>query len=84
MDSIISRLIRGAIQTGCFVTIFTIGNLIAASELFFVTFFIVTCNILYAVTSPSKNIYGMFAFPIGRLYTNVGVLLICRVVHHSK
>jgi hypothetical protein len=55
-DTILNRLIRGAIQTGLFAGIFSMGNLI--------TF----------VVLPNTDLYGMFAIPIGRIYTNVSVL----------
>jgi len=51
-DSVIHRLIRGAIQIGIFSTIF------AAGDLFSFAF------------SPDTNFYGMFAIPLGRIYTN--------------
>jgi hypothetical protein len=51
-DTILNRLIRGAIQTGLFAGIFSMGNLI--------TF----------VVLPNTDLYGMFAIPIGRIYTN--------------
>jgi len=51
-DSVIHRLIRGAIQIGIFSTIF------AAGDLFSFAF------------SPRTNFYGMFAVPLGRIYTN--------------
>ncbi|KAI9463142.1 hypothetical protein HD554DRAFT_2175650 [Boletus coccyginus] len=51
-DAVLNRLIRGAIQTGLFIGIFSLGNLI--------TF----------VLLPNTNLYGMFAIPIGRIYTN--------------
>ncbi|KAJ7096861.1 hypothetical protein C8R44DRAFT_812361 [Mycena epipterygia] len=51
-DAIITRLIRGAIETGTFASVFALG------DLFFFTFFRTT------------NVYAMFAFPIGRIYTN--------------
>ncbi|KAF9233482.1 hypothetical protein BU15DRAFT_90336 [Melanogaster broomeanus] len=51
-DTIINRLIRGAIQTGLFASIFAVSDLI--------TF----------ITLPTTNLYGMFAIPIGRIYTN--------------
>ena len=47
------RLIRGAIQTGLFAGIFSLGDL--------ATF----------LKYPDTNLYGMFAIPIGRIYTNV-------------
>ena len=56
--TVLNRLIRGAIQTGLFAGIFSMGDLI--------TF----------VVLPSTNLYGMFAIPIGRIYTNVSVLII--------
>ncbi|KAF9010171.1 hypothetical protein BDQ17DRAFT_1004688 [Cyathus striatus] len=51
-NTVINRLMRGAIQTGFFAAIFAMGDLIAFS------------------TSPTTNFYGMFAIPIGRIYTN--------------
>ena len=57
-DTVINRLIRGAIQTGLFAGIFSLGDL--------VTF----------IRWPNTNMYGMFAIPIGRIYTNVSCL--CR------
>ncbi|KIJ62389.1 hypothetical protein HYDPIDRAFT_136040 [Hydnomerulius pinastri MD-312] len=51
-DTVLNRLIRGAIQTGLFAGIFSMGDLI--------TF----------VALPTTNLYGMFAIPIGRIYTN--------------
>ena len=54
-DTVINRLIRGAIQTGLFAGLFSLGDLI--------TFALV----------PATNFYGMFAIPIGRIYTNVSI-----------
>lgn len=51
-DSVIHRLIRGAIQTGVFSTIFAAGDLICF------------------ICSPKTQLYGMFAIPLGRIYTN--------------
>ncbi|RDB29913.1 hypothetical protein Hypma_014087 [Hypsizygus marmoreus] len=51
-DTVIKRLIRGAIQTGCFAAIFVMGDLIAF------------------LVSTDSNLYGMFAIPLGRIYTN--------------
>ncbi|KAH0832958.1 hypothetical protein J3R83DRAFT_11934 [Lanmaoa asiatica] len=51
-DTILNRLTRGAIQTGLFAGIFSMGDLI--------TFIVL----------PNTNLYGMFAIPIGRIYTN--------------
>ena len=56
-DTVLNRLIRGAIQTGLFAAIFAAGDLI--------TFLRV----------PTTNFYGMFAIPIGRIYTNVSLRL---------
>ena len=60
-DSIVNRLIRGAIQTGLFAGIFSLGDLI--------TFVIV----------PKTELYAMFVFPIGRIYTNVSVINVTNV-----
>ena len=55
-DTVLYRLIRGAIQTGLFAGIFSIADL--------ATF----------LTLPETNLYGMFAIPIVRIYTNVSGL----------
>jgi hypothetical protein len=55
-DTVLNRLIRGAIQTGLFAGIFSLGDLITFVRL------------------PTTNLYGMFAIPIGRIYTNVSVV----------
>ncbi|KAJ7104448.1 hypothetical protein B0H15DRAFT_766897 [Mycena belliarum] len=52
METIINRLIRGALETGTFASAF------ALADLFSFVFFRET------------NLYAMFAFPIGRIYTN--------------
>ncbi|KAJ7512904.1 hypothetical protein B0H11DRAFT_2182228 [Mycena galericulata] len=54
-DTIINRLIRGAIETGTFASAFALGDLF--SFLFF----------------RDTNLYTLFAFPMGRIYTNVPV-----------
>ncbi|KAK7690074.1 hypothetical protein QCA50_006720 [Cerrena zonata] len=51
-DTVLYRLIRGAVQTGLFAGIFSVADL--------ATF----------LTLPETNLYGMFAIPIGRIYTN--------------
>ncbi|KAI6165543.1 hypothetical protein EDD17DRAFT_1871353 [Pisolithus thermaeus] len=51
-DTVLRRLIRGAIQTGLFASIFSLGDLISFLAL------------------PTTNFYGMFAIPIGRIYSN--------------
>jgi len=51
-DTVIYRLIRGAIQTGLFVSIFALADLFSF--------------LLHRQT----NLYAMFAYPIGRIYTN--------------
>ncbi|KAI9463138.1 hypothetical protein HD554DRAFT_2027300, partial [Boletus coccyginus] len=51
-DTVLNRLIRGAIQTGLLAGIFSMGDLISF------------------VVLPTTNLYGMFAIPIGRIYTN--------------
>lgn len=51
-DTIINRLIRGAIQTGLFASIFALADMFSF--------------LLYRQT----NLYAMFAYPIGRIYTN--------------
>lgn len=54
-DTVLNRLIRGAIQTGLLAGIFSMGDLISF------------------VVLPTTNLYGMFAIPIGRIYTNVSL-----------
>ncbi|PFH52841.1 hypothetical protein AMATHDRAFT_139073, partial [Amanita thiersii Skay4041] len=51
-DTIINRLIRGAVQTGVFVSIFALADMFSF--------------LLHRDT----NLYAMFAYPIGRIYTN--------------
>lgn len=51
-DTILNRLIRGAVQTGLFVSIFALGDLFS---------FLLHRN---------TNLYAMFAYPMGRIYTN--------------
>ncbi|KAH7921677.1 hypothetical protein BV22DRAFT_1132059 [Leucogyrophana mollusca] len=51
-DTVLNRLIRGAIQTGLFAGIFSLGDLVSF------------------LSWPDTNLYGMFAVPIGRIYTN--------------
>ncbi|KDQ59251.1 hypothetical protein JAAARDRAFT_33974 [Jaapia argillacea MUCL 33604] len=51
-NTILNRLIRGAVQTGLFVSIFALGDLFGF--------------LLHRDT----NLYAMFAYPIGRIYTN--------------
>ncbi|EIW74912.1 hypothetical protein CONPUDRAFT_140303 [Coniophora puteana RWD-64-598 SS2] len=51
-DSVLNRLIRGAIQTGLFASIFSIGCLVSF------------------LAWPTTQLYGMFAIPVGRIYTN--------------
>ncbi|EIM84085.1 uncharacterized protein STEHIDRAFT_113280 [Stereum hirsutum FP-91666 SS1] len=51
-DSLIYRVMRGAIQTGLFVSIFALGDMFSFHF------------------NPSTNLYAMFAYPIGRIYTN--------------
>ncbi|KAF9526426.1 hypothetical protein CPB83DRAFT_837351 [Crepidotus variabilis] len=51
-DSIINRMIRGAVQTGLFASIFALGDLFSF------------------VLHQDTLLYAMFAYPIGRIYTN--------------
>ncbi|KAG6842453.1 hypothetical protein C0991_007583 [Blastosporella zonata] len=51
-DTIINRLIRGAIQTGLFASMFALADLFSF------------------VLHGDTNLYAMFAYPIGRIYTN--------------
>ncbi|KAJ7314983.1 hypothetical protein DFH08DRAFT_894350 [Mycena albidolilacea] len=51
-DTIINRLIRGAIQTGLFVSMFALGDMFSF------------------IFAPHTSFYMMFAYPIGRIYTN--------------
>lgn len=54
-DSIINRMIRGAVQTGLFASIFALGDLFSF------------------VLHQDTLLYAMFAYPIGRIYTNVSL-----------
>ncbi|KAG6889488.1 hypothetical protein C0992_004993 [Termitomyces sp. T32_za158] len=51
-DTVINRLIRGAIQTGLFASVFALADLFSF------------------VLHGDTNLYAMFAYPIGRIYTN--------------
>ncbi|KIM46054.1 hypothetical protein M413DRAFT_441116 [Hebeloma cylindrosporum] len=51
-DTIINRIIRGAVQTGLFASIFALADLFS---------FMLHRN---------TNLYAMFAYPLGRIYTN--------------
>jgi len=51
-DTIINRIIRGAIQTGLFASLFALADMFSF--------------LLHRDT----NLYAMFAFPLGRIYTN--------------
>ncbi|KAL4066318.1 hypothetical protein V8B97DRAFT_2025476 [Scleroderma yunnanense] len=51
-DTVLNRIIHGAVRTGLFAGIFSMGDLISFLAL------------------PTTNFYGMFAIPIGRIYTN--------------
>ncbi|KAF9055835.1 hypothetical protein BJ165DRAFT_451154 [Panaeolus papilionaceus] len=51
-DTIINRLIRGAVQTGLFASIFALADLFSF------------------VLHRDTYLYAMFAYPIGRIYTN--------------
>ncbi|KDR83608.1 hypothetical protein GALMADRAFT_133037 [Galerina marginata CBS 339.88] len=51
-DTIINRIIRGAVQTGLFVSLFALGDMFSF--------------LLHRDT----NLYAMFAYPMGRIYTN--------------
>ncbi|KAH0591132.1 hypothetical protein H2248_001233 [Termitomyces sp. 'cryptogamus'] len=61
-DTIINRLIRGAIQTGLFASMFALADLFSF------------------VLHGDTNLYAMFAYPIGRIYTNVNSMDFFR--HH--
>lgn len=64
-DTILNRLIRGAVQTGLFVSIFALGDLFS---------FLLHRN---------TNLYAMFAYPMGRIYTNVSNLLVLGIYSQS-
>ena len=52
-DTIVNRLIRGAIQTGLFASMFALADLFSF------------------VLHRDTLLYAMFAYPIGRIYSNV-------------
>ncbi|KAK0454076.1 uncharacterized protein EV420DRAFT_1481792 [Desarmillaria tabescens] len=67
-DSVIYQLIRGTIQTGVFSSIFALALLICyLSIALSVTVFPAFTR---PIGSPATNLYGMFAMPVGRIYTN--------------
>ncbi|KAF9476490.1 hypothetical protein BDN70DRAFT_882315 [Pholiota conissans] len=51
-DTIINRIIRGAVQTGLFASMFALADLFSF------------------MFHRNTNLYAMFAYPIGRIYTN--------------
>ncbi|KAF8974444.1 hypothetical protein BDZ97DRAFT_23976 [Flammula alnicola] len=51
-DTIINRVIRGAVQTGLFASIFAL------------------CDLFSFMLHRNTNLYAMFAYPLGRIYTN--------------
>lgn len=65
-DNVINRLIRGAIQTGLFASLFALGDLF--------------CFLWLRDT----NLYAMFAYPLGRIYTNVRKFPDSRCLHVSS
>ena len=60
---------RVAIQTGTFATLFAMGDLVTFCEALFQIRS--TSNIVQVLMSQTF-LSGMFTFPIGRIYTNVG------------
>ena len=71
-NTVIYRLIRASVQTGIFCTVFAMGDMISFRK----TPFLETMHadlVLYIVAMPRNNLFGMFAFPIGRIYTNVSI-----------
>lgn len=64
-DTIINRIIRGAVQTGLFCSIFALGDLF---------------SFLFA---DDTYFYAMFAFPLGRIYTNVRILSILKKIFRN-
>ena len=63
---------RMAIQSGTFATIFALGDMVTFRKAFHLGS-LFTSNIIL-VLIPEMNLYGMFTFPIGRIYTNVSPL----------
>ncbi|KAJ3517871.1 hypothetical protein NLJ89_g239 [Agrocybe chaxingu] len=51
-DTVINRMIQGAVQTGLFASLFALADLFSF------------------VLHRDTNLYAMFAYPIGRIYTN--------------
>ncbi len=71
-NTVINRLMRMAIQSGTFATIFALGDMVTFRKAFHLGS-LFTSNIIL-VLIPEMNLYGMFTFPIGRIYTNVSPL----------
>lgn len=65
-DTIINRLIRGAVQTGLFASIFAL------------------CDLFSFLLRRQTYLYAMFAYPIGRIYTNVSTFLDARLFSCRK
>src|ERR1700684_4306844 len=68
-NKVIYRLMRASVQTGVFCTIFAMGDLISFRKTLSWEYYSLTQSC--AVALPRSYLYGMFAFPIGRIYTNV-------------
>lgn len=62
-DTVVNRLIRGAIQTGLFASIFALADLFSF------------------LLHQDTFLYAMFAYPIGRIYTNVSIFSVLAVMH---
>lgn len=77
MNRVLVRLAAVAIQTGTFCTIFAMGDLFSFRKTFEVEMEIYCTLTWYcrAGEMPETNLWGVFAFPIGRIYTNAGVFL---------
>jgi len=72
-DTMLKRLIRGSIQTGLFVAIFAMGDLISCGGPMLYSIQEISCSNCWVAVLSTSNLYGMFAIPLGRIYTTVGI-----------
>jgi hypothetical protein len=70
--TVVYRLICASVQTGILCTIFAVGDLIVFRKTFFLETILADLA-LYVVAWQQTHLCGMFAFPIGRIYTYVSI-----------
>lgn len=70
-DSVICRLICGAVQTGLFACIFAMGHLTAFLSRLEFPYFSFLGELMLRVVSPDTLVYAFFAGSTGRMYSIV-------------